>query len=92
MDNPIEHDSNSNPSSAKGGGIYENCLQSLVLNVRAEINKIELKLQINFKLFPWHCIAVFGLGLQTNMRKISLIGIQISETRRTAYPVYLIFW
>lgn len=42
--NPIEHDSNSDPSSAKARGIYQNCLQSLVLNVRAEINKIELKL------------------------------------------------
>ena len=49
MDNPIEHDSNSDPSPAKARGIYQNCLQSLVLNVRAEIKKIELKLQINFK-------------------------------------------
>ena len=49
MDNPLEHDSNSDLSSAKARGIYQNCLQSLVLNVRAEINKIELKHQINFK-------------------------------------------
>ena len=32
------------PATAKARGIYQNCLQSLVLNVRAEINKIELKL------------------------------------------------